>query len=48
MEESAAPLAAQTFSTDDPGIHAMWEEGMGTGSRVEDLAPALSGSAAPA
>ncbi len=45
--ESGAPLAAQTFPTDDPVIRAMWEEGMGNGSRVEDLAQALTDSIGP-
>ena len=38
---------AQVFPTDDPVIRAMWEEGMGEGSQVVDLAQALVDSIGP-
>ncbi len=47
FDEGGAPLAAQTFPTDDEVIRAMWEEGMGAGSQVEDLAQALTDSIGP-
>ena len=42
-----APLRAQTFASEDPVIRAMWEEGMGVGSEVHDLAQALMDSIGP-
>ncbi len=42
----AAPLSAQTFTTDDPVIRAMWTEGMER-SQVEPLAQALVDSIGP-
>ena len=44
---TARQLPAQTFPTDDPVIRAMWEEGMGDGSQVHDLAQALLDSIGP-
>lgn len=38
---------AQTFPTDDPVIQRMWEEGMGEGSRIYDLAQSLLDSIGP-
>ena len=40
-------LQAQTFPADDPVIQAIWEEGMGEGSRAHDLAQALLDSIGP-
>lgn len=42
----AAPAAAQSFPTDDPVIHAIWEEGMER-SQVYPLAQALLDSIGP-
>lgn len=38
---------AQTFPTDDPVIRHMWDEGMGEGSQIFDLAQALLDSIGP-
>jgi carboxypeptidase Q len=43
----AAPLAAQTFPTDDPVIRRIWQEGMTERSQVFDLSQALMDSIGP-
>jgi carboxypeptidase Q len=43
---AAAPAAAQTFSTDDPVLRGIWQQGMDQ-SRVYDLAQALLDSVGP-
>lgn len=43
----AGSAEAQTFPTDDPVIQRMWEEGMGEGSQVFELAQALMDSIGP-
>ncbi len=43
----APPLPAQTFPSDDPVIRAIWDQGMGDGSQVYDLAQALVDSIGP-
>ena len=40
-------IEGQTFPTDDLVIQHMWEEGMGGGSQVVDLAQALLDSIGP-
>ncbi|MDH3272607.1 MAG: M20/M25/M40 family metallo-hydrolase [Gemmatimonadota bacterium] len=44
---SHAELRAQTFPTDDPVIREMWEQGMGDGSQIFELAQALLDSIGP-
>lgn len=44
---TAQVVQAQTFPTDDPVIQRMWEEGMGGGSQVYDLAQSLLDSIGP-
>lgn len=44
---ATAPAEAQTFPTDDPVIRQIWEEGMGDGSQVFELAQALLDSIGP-
>ena len=38
---------AQTFPTEDPVIRQMWDEGMGEGSQIFDLAQVLLDSIGP-
>jgi len=47
MALGASSAGAQTFPTDDPVIQEMWEQGMGDGSQVFDLAQALVDSIGP-
>jgi hypothetical protein len=44
---SAQEATAQTFPTDDPVIRQMWDEGMGEGSQIYDLAQTLLDSIGP-
>jgi hypothetical protein len=44
---ASAPAEAQTFPTDDPVIRQMWQQGMGEGSQIFDLAQVLLDSIGP-
>ena len=44
---SGQDIQGQSFPTDDAVIQQMWDEGMGSGSQVVDLAQALLDSIGP-